>query len=107
MPEIAIVTDTDASLPPDIVAKYGIYEVPITVHFGDEVLQTGVDIDDTALFARVDKEGKLPTTSAPSLSSTPLRVAGPRVTFPISRTRIDVNSSERTTAFSTSATDFT
>lgn len=66
MPEIAIVTDTDASLPPDIVAKYGIYEVPITVHFGDEVLQTGVDIDDTALFARVDKEGKLPTTSAPS-----------------------------------------
>jgi fatty acid-binding protein DegV len=30
------------------------------------VLKTGIDIDDQRLFARVDKEGKLPTTSAPS-----------------------------------------
>lgn len=40
--------------------------MPITINFGSEVLKTGIDIDDQVLFARVDKEGKLPTTSAPS-----------------------------------------
>jgi DegV family protein with EDD domain len=66
MPSIAIITDTDASLPPEIVTDYRIQQVSITIHFGDETFDTGVDIDDGRLFARVDREGKLPTTSAPS-----------------------------------------
>lgn len=66
MSPIAVVTDTDSSLPPDIAAHYGIRQVPINVHFGQETLTTGVDIDDARLFARVDREGRLPTTSAPA-----------------------------------------
>jgi DegV family protein with EDD domain len=66
MPAVAIVTDTDSSLPPDLGARFGIRQVPISVHFGQEILQTGVDIDDARLFARVNREGRLPTTSAPS-----------------------------------------
>lgn len=66
MSAIAIITDTDASLPADLAARYGIRQVPINIHFGQEVLATGVDIDDARLFARIDREGKLPTTSAPS-----------------------------------------
>ncbi len=66
MPSIAIVTDTDASLPEDVAAEYNIRQVPIAVNFGNETLLTGVDIDDASLYQRVDREGGLPTTSAPA-----------------------------------------
>ncbi len=66
MSKIAIVTDSDASLPHDLAAKYDIPQVPITVHFGDEVFETGVDIDEAQVFARIDKAGTLPTTAAPA-----------------------------------------
>jgi DegV family protein with EDD domain len=63
---IAIITDTDASLPADIAARHAIQQVPIAVHFDGETFETGVDIDDGRLFARVDREAKLPSTSAPT-----------------------------------------
>jgi DegV family protein with EDD domain len=66
MPRIAFVTDTDCSLPEDLAARYDIRQVPITVQFGEESFLTGVGIDDTALFERVDRENKLPSTAAPS-----------------------------------------
>lgn len=66
MPRTAVITDTDASLPVEITTRFGIRQVPINIHFGEETLATGIEIDDTRLFARVDREGRLPTTSAPS-----------------------------------------
>jgi DegV family protein with EDD domain len=66
MSKIAIVTDTDASLPLELAKQYDITQVPIVVQFGDESLRAVYDLDDAATFARIDREGKLPTTSAPS-----------------------------------------
>jgi DegV family protein with EDD domain len=66
MPNIAIITDTDSSLPPNVAARYGIRQVPINIHFGQETYRSGIDIDDASLFARIDREGVMPTPSAPS-----------------------------------------
>ena len=55
MPKIAIITDTDSSLPVDVAAQYGIRQVPITVHFDENTYTTGVDIDDRLLFEKVDR----------------------------------------------------
>jgi DegV family protein with EDD domain len=66
MPPIAIITDTDSSLPLDLAKLYNIVEVPIIVQFGEESFQDVYDIDNAAVFARIDREGKLPGTAAPS-----------------------------------------
>jgi DegV family protein with EDD domain len=66
MPTIAIVTDTDASISAAMAERHQIRLVPITVHFGDEVLASDLEINDVQLFARVDRENRLPTTAAPA-----------------------------------------
>lgn len=66
MKKTSIVTDTDASLPPELAKKFNIRQVPISIHFDDEVLRTGIDVDDASLFPRIEALGKLPTTAAPS-----------------------------------------
>ncbi len=66
MPPIAIITDTDASIPLVVAEKYKIIQVPITVQFGNESFRAVYDIDDVATFARIDQDDKLPTTAAPS-----------------------------------------
>ena len=66
MPPIAIIIDTDSSLPLEIAKKHNIMQVPITVQFGDESFRDVYDIDNPAIFGRIDKEGKFPTTAAPS-----------------------------------------
>lgn len=66
MPPIAIITDTDSSLPLDLARKYNIVQVPIIVQFGDDSYLDVYEIDNPVVFGRIDKEGKFPTTAAPS-----------------------------------------
>jgi DegV family protein with EDD domain len=66
MSRIAIVTDTDSSLPFELSRKLAIVQVPIIVQFGDESFRDAYEITNDAVFARIDKDGKLPTTAAPS-----------------------------------------
>lgn len=69
MTKTAIITDTDSSLPSALAADFGIQQVPITIHFGEESYTCGVDIDDALVFAKVDQKNCLPTTAAPSPSA--------------------------------------
>jgi DegV family protein with EDD domain len=64
--KIAIMTDTDSSIATNVAAQFNIYRVPINIHFGQNDYQDGIDIDNAQIFARIDREGKLPQTAAPS-----------------------------------------
>ena len=66
MPSVAVITDTDSSIPERLAAEHNIRLVPIAINFGQESLRSGVDIDERRLFERIDEDGKLPTTAAPS-----------------------------------------
>lgn len=63
---IAIISDTDTSLPMESLDKFGIIQVPITIHFGEDILKACSDITDQGLVERVERDGILPTTAAPS-----------------------------------------
>ncbi len=64
--KIAIISDTDTSLPASTLGEFDIQQVSITIHFGEEILKACSDITDEQLVERVKKEGVLPTTAAPS-----------------------------------------
>jgi DegV family protein with EDD domain len=65
-PPVAIITDTDSSIPANLAAEFGIQQVPISVQFGEQSLNACEEINDAVLFARIDQENRLPTTAAPS-----------------------------------------
>lgn len=66
MRKISIITDTNASLPKEIIEQYQIIEVPIHIQFSDETYITGKTIDDEKLFNLIDERKTIPTTAAPS-----------------------------------------
>ena len=44
MPKLAIVTDSVACLPRELVERYGIKIVPVNLYFGDKVYRDWLDI---------------------------------------------------------------
>jgi DegV family protein with EDD domain len=64
---VAIVTDSTADLPPELVEELGVTIVPLQVIFGDEAYREGVDITTEEFYERLVKSRQLPTTSAPSV----------------------------------------
>ncbi len=62
-PQVAIVTDTTACVPPEMAAQYNIETVPVDFIVGDKVYRDGVDMTPTEFYERLRKAEKLPTTS--------------------------------------------
>jgi DegV family protein with EDD domain len=69
MKNIALITDTNSSIPNEIASQYEITKIPILIQFGEESYTTGVDIDDGKLFEMIDDRKVLPTTAAPAPSA--------------------------------------
>ncbi len=67
MSGICIVTDSTASLPAEVVAKYGIRVVPLSLSFGNETFRDGVDINSEEFLRRLKVAKQLPTSSQPAI----------------------------------------
>ncbi len=61
--KVAIVTDTTACIPREMVEKYGIGVVPVDFVFEDKVYQDGIDMSPGEFYKRLRRAKKLPITS--------------------------------------------
>jgi len=64
---IAIVTDSTAYMPKDLVAQYGITVVPNVVNWGTKTYRDGIDIQSTEFFERLKTDPVQPTTAVSSI----------------------------------------
>jgi DegV family protein with EDD domain len=65
MPKVAIVTDSVADLPPQVVQELQITVVPLVVRFGGDVYRDGVDLSPDQFYYRLKSSKALPATSVP------------------------------------------
>ncbi len=63
MEKIKIITDSTADLPLDIIKKYDIEVLPLTIHFGEESYRDGVDIRFPEFLDKMRTSDVFPTTS--------------------------------------------
>ena len=63
MSKIAIVTDSTAYLPPELVEKYQIYILPLRIHWEDETYLDGKDLTPETFYPKLSQANTLPTTS--------------------------------------------
>lgn len=65
MHKVAIVTDSTAYLPPEILEEYQIQVIPLSVIWDGDSYQDGVDITTSQFYNRLEKSHSLPSTSQP------------------------------------------
>jgi DegV family protein with EDD domain len=65
MPDVAIVTDSVADLPPQVVEEFGITVVPLVVRFGTDLYRDGLDLSPDQFYERLRTSKVLPATSVP------------------------------------------
>ncbi|MEE1319027.1 MAG: DegV family protein [Ruminococcus sp.] len=65
--KVKIISDSTCDLSKEILGKYDINVLPLYVNFNDETKKDGIDACPEDIYEFVDKNGKLPTTSAANL----------------------------------------
>jgi DegV family protein with EDD domain len=66
MPNVAIVTDSVADLPPQVAEEFGITVVPLVVRFGTDLYHDGLDLTPDQFYDKLRTSKALPATSVPS-----------------------------------------
>lgn len=66
MNQIAIITDSTATLPARLIERYQLIVVPCQVRIGESVYREGVDLTGEELFHRMFTSNSTPATSLPS-----------------------------------------
>jgi DegV family protein with EDD domain len=61
-----LLADSTSDLSGELIKKYDIGIIPLYVNFGTQSFRDGIDISPRELYARVEKNGSLPSTSAPT-----------------------------------------
>jgi DegV family protein with EDD domain len=64
--KIGIVTDSTADMPPELINRYQIAVIPLTVSLHGQEYRDGVDLSATQFYREVKKGGTLPYTSQPA-----------------------------------------
>ncbi len=62
---IRIVADSSTDIPPELLARYSISTVPLSIRFGEEELIDGEDLDRESFWTRLAASSELPETAAP------------------------------------------
>jgi DegV family protein with EDD domain len=62
---VHVVTDSTADIPRDLIDRYGITIVPLTITFGAESFRDGQDLSTDDFYARLQSTKQLPQTSQP------------------------------------------
>jgi DegV family protein with EDD domain len=66
MSGVRIVTDSACDLPEELVAKFGIEVVPLSIRFGEDEFIDRVDLSVDEFYQRMAESSDLPETSAPA-----------------------------------------
>ncbi|UCH59968.1 MAG: DegV family protein [Anaerolineales bacterium] len=69
MSKIALVTDSTAYIPKDLVEKYKLNVAPQVVIWGDKTYEDGVDIQPIEFYERLSKASVMPSTSQATIAS--------------------------------------
>ena len=65
---ITILTDSCADLNQDLISKFSIHIISLTVFINEKIYHDGIDLNLPELYHQVEVSGELPKTSAPSVA---------------------------------------
>lgn len=63
MSKVAVITDSTAYIPADLIEQYNIIVAPQVLIWGDKVYEDGIDISPTEFYERLKKATVMPSTS--------------------------------------------
>jgi DegV family protein with EDD domain len=65
---VHVLTDSCADLSPELIQRFSIGVIPLTVYINEKTYFDGNDISSEKLYEEVEKSGQLPKTAAPSVA---------------------------------------